>query len=274
MTDDSYPSNALIQVLDDADRRRVAFPGLFDARQPYTLQLESEEDFKDVDSILWGLGFDKNLLTRFPALNTWETNPLFGIDPTNINLLWRAHRFGNPRWLREEIDVRMLLSSVVAENGPPLGPLVVLGLPNFASHLGLLGCLVGAKWHSAIIARPDDSVEVVFSAKKSDGAFEKLFISRIEMAGHSSARQLGELRAAARNRTRVPIMLPITPETFDEMLSPSRLPALNVPLTSVGFIVSAVVSENEWGASPLANIGDASEPCPVEGRIGSLVQAA
>lgn len=272
MTDASAPSNPLIKVLGDADRRQVGFPGLFDDPKPYVLQLECEEDFKDIDSILWGLAYDRSLLVRFPELNTWETNPLFGIDQEHVHMLGQAHVFRNPRWLREEVDVRMLLSSV-GEPGGSMGPLVVLGLPNFASHLALLGCLVGASWHGAVVVHPDESVEVEFSAKRKDGTFDKCFISRIDMARRSSDRQLEQLRHAARRGEPVPIMLPITPANFDEMLSPKRLPVLHVPLTSVGYIVLAAAIERTGGESSTDD-RSRGQPSPVAGRIGTLSRAA
>lgn len=266
MNSETQPANPLIDVL-GSDGRPVAPTGRAKAPRLYALQLESEEDFKDADSILWGLKRDPGLLERFAELNTWQANPLFGIAKEDLALLLEAHEFALPRWLREEADVRMRLTSLAEKGHAPEQPMVAIGLANRASHMALLGALWAGGLYGAITVHANDSVEVVFATLtgKANTASELCFLSRIDMAGKYSAMQLGQLRVAARRGHPVPIILPTSPQGFEELLPNSTAIAIHRPLPDgVGLILLAKAVEcDEHGA--IAPLG------PINGqRIGHL----
>ena len=247
MNNTSQPANPLIDVL-GSDGRPVASTRRANATRPYALQLESEEDFKDADSILWGLKRDPGLLERFAELNTWQANPLFGIAKEDLAVLLQAHEFALPRWLREEADVRMRLTSLAEKGHAPEQPMVAIGLANRASHMALLGALWAGGLYGSVTVHANDSVEVVFATRtgKSIVASDLCFLSSEDMGGKCSAMQLSQLRQAARRGAPVLVILPTSPEGFEELLPDSTALAIHRPLPDgVGLILVAKAVERE-----------------------------
>ena len=195
--------------------------------RPYVLRVESQEDFCDIDSILLGLKLNPNLFSDFPGFNTWKANPLFGVDPGNIDLLLKQHAFSIPHWLREEIDVSMRVMDIkpATATDTVFQPAIAIGFRNFAAHLALLALLKDHHTRREAIIYPDDSVQIVINSE-INRTLVPVFISRVKQSDSSNKRQMASLRHAASEGKKILLIIPGSLEEFQQFLPNGPVVAL------------------------------------------------
>lgn len=209
---------------------------LRDGPKPYVLRVESQDDFNDIDSILLGLKLNPTMFEKFPDFNTWKINPLFGVDPANIQLLLKHHVFTLPLWLRESIDVSMRIMDVKAPGDKynEYSPAIAIGFKNLAAHLALLALLEHST-HGRAIVYPDCSVQVIITSE-INGFWVPVFISRVSQSHASNKKQMASLLSAARSEQSIALIVPGSVEEFHNILPTGPVVALGQRVGNKGLL--------------------------------------
>ena len=224
MTDEFQPRNPCIRVLDASsgaegrrDLRAQLKAGLAAGDVDYVLQLESEEDFKDADSILAALALEPEILRRHPSFNTWQTNPLFGIDKADIDVLLARHLFTYPRWFREECDLSVRPMKLIPSQMNPGFMGVAMAFENPATHLALLAAASDSCVTSEVFVHGANEIEVNL-IKQGVGERVFLFGSTSVQSDPSMTRVMDELRHIAVDGGPVTVLLPVSIDAIAKIL--------------------------------------------------------